>query len=212
MTALTLACGPYFDEGGAVGSLVIFLLIKPLAYFAFIQAFRYRVNRPIPMRFSQAVRLTATRVGLSLAFVSVWIGIIAMAGQGPGTSEGFLLIASWVFLYFERLISWWIVGSTGAGLVGRRLVGWVISGTLIGGAFDIAMVWGLANGVGIQAVFVTAIFAFILILHVVGRRDALRLRFANWRYCMNCRYDLTGNLSGRCPECGSVIAESTVPA
>lgn len=25
------------------------------------------------------------------------------------------------------------------------------------------------------------------------------------RYCENCEYDLTGNVSGRCPECGSPI-------
>jgi hypothetical protein len=24
--------------------------------------------------------------------------------------------------------------------------------------------------------------------------------------CLKCRYDLTGNLSGRCPECGTVVA------
>jgi len=27
--------------------------------------------------------------------------------------------------------------------------------------------------------------------------------------CSSCRYDLTGNLSGRCPECGTLIARET---
>lgn len=25
------------------------------------------------------------------------------------------------------------------------------------------------------------------------------------RFCLNCEYDLTGNVSGRCPECGTKI-------
>ena len=40
-----LACGPYFGPDGLVVSGIIFLVLKPLAYFAFIQAFRYRVAR-----------------------------------------------------------------------------------------------------------------------------------------------------------------------
>ena len=56
-----LACGPYFDSGGMIASLVIFLLIKPYAYFAFIRAYRYRVSRAIPMTNKQAVKLAALR-------------------------------------------------------------------------------------------------------------------------------------------------------
>jgi len=38
------------------------------------------------------------------------------------------------------------------------------------------------------------------VLDRVGRRASLRARFADARFCMYCRYDLTGNLSGRCLE------------
>jgi hypothetical protein len=38
----------------------------------------------------------------------------------------------------------------------------------------------------------------------------LRSRFRSPRYpknhCQSCGYDLTGNVSGRCPECGTVIS------
>ena len=51
MPSLTLACGPYISETEFWVSLSIFLFFKPLAYYAFIQAFRYRVSAAIPMTF-----------------------------------------------------------------------------------------------------------------------------------------------------------------
>ena len=33
-------------------------------------------------------------------------------------------------------------------------------------------------------------------------RRAARVRLIDGRYCGRCRYDLTGNTSGVCPECG----------
>src|SRR5262245_26198502 len=118
---LTLACGPYFDETGAAISLLLFLVVKPLAYFAFIQAFRYRVSRPIPMRFSQAVTLTLWRAGLGFGIVGAWALLIYLA-QPNGRAAEALLPLSWLYLYAERLFSWWLVGSRGAGLRGRRLI------------------------------------------------------------------------------------------
>ncbi|MGD8454236.1 MAG: hypothetical protein PVJ57_20675 [Phycisphaerae bacterium] len=31
------------------------------------------------------------------------------------------------------------------------------------------------------------------------------------RYCVQCRYDLTGNVSGRCPECGLDLTDDEDP-
>src|SRR6185503_39271 len=134
MASFMLGCGPYFNEEGLVGSIILFLLIKPLAYFAFIQAFRYRVNRPIPMRFSQAAKLTAFRAALGIGIVGLGAGVLLALEKQE------LLMASWAFLYVERVFSWWLVGWRGAGLRGRRLVGWIISGSLINAAFDVAVV------------------------------------------------------------------------
>ena len=199
MSALMLACGPYFDETGFVTSIVLFLAIKPLAYFAFIQAFRYRVNRPIPMRMRQAVALAGARAGLGIVLTGIGAAALTVL-----KNEEWLMI-SWIYLYAERLFSWWIVGWRGAHLGGRRLVGWIISGTAINAAFDVAMVWGLIEGIKPQIVIVLGIALFIAALHIVGRRDSLKMRFASNHFCGACNYDLTGNLSGRCPECGAAI-------
>lgn len=38
---------------------------------------------------------------------------------------------------------------------------------------------------------------------VAERIFSKRRRFVTGRYCVKCDYDLTGNISGRCPECGT---------
>lgn len=202
---MTLACGPYFDEAGMAMSLVIFLAVKPLAYFAFIQAFRYRVNRPVPMRFRHAAKLALARAVLGI----VLVGPVALLVASSGVGE--LVWMSWVYLYAERVFSWWLIGAHGAKLRGRRLLGWIVSGTMINAAFDVAVIGGLFAGVGLQLAVVAGISVFIAALHIVGRRQSLLARFGDWSSCKACGYNLTGNLSGRCPECGVVIgAAATV--
>ena len=71
MPTLTLACGIYIDEVGFWLSIGIFLLIKPLVYYAFIQAFRYRVSAAIPLSFGRAFKLTLMRTGLGVAIFLV---------------------------------------------------------------------------------------------------------------------------------------------
>ncbi len=199
MKGLTIACGPFVDDRGLVLAAVLFLLFKPLAYFGFIQAFRYRVSRPIPMRLSQAVRLTLARAGLGVVIFGIGAAAVAAA---PGDR---VLLWSWVYLYAARAAAWFIVGWWGAGLRGRRLAGWVTSGTLINAAFDVAVVFGIFDGPVWPVLILAGLAVFIGSLDVVGRRSSLRARFAATA-CARCRYDLTGNLSGRCPECGTPVA------
>jgi hypothetical protein len=203
MNMLTLACGPYFDETGFWASVLLLVLVKPLAYFAFIQAFRYRVSRPFPMKFSQAAKLAALRAGLGLVMTA--IGAVVFIGLARLARNESFLAASWVYLYFERLVAWWFVGWWGAGLRGRRLIGWIASGTLINAAFDAAMALGLFMGPAPMIGITVAIGLFIAMLHAVGRRASLKLRFTRRPVCLSCGYDLTGNLSGRCPECGRAV-------
>lgn len=209
MNSLTLACGPYFDETGLWVSLLLLLVVKPLAYFAFIQAFRYRVSRPYPMLFSQAAKLAAMRAGLGLVLTA--IGGVIFVGLTRASEIPALMAISWLYLYGERVFSWWLVGSWGAGLRGRRLAGWIVSGTLMNAAFDAAIVLGLIHG-ALPMLAITAVIAMcIWMLHVVGRRASLKLRFTRKPVCLCCGYDLTGNLSGRCPECGREVDGPVAP-
>ena len=192
-----LACGPYFAEGAVAATLAIFLVVKPLAYYAFIQAYRFRVNRHVPMSVRRAIGLAALRAGLGLVLVGGGAALLLYSGLSQAA------IVSWSYLYLSRLAAWWIVGKVAA-LGGYRLVGWVGFGTLINAAFDGAVVAGLVTGPLGAAIVVAVIFAFILILHRVGRRASLQARFGE-PMCRVCLYNLTGNLSGICPECGTPI-------
>ncbi len=198
---LTLGCGPYLalDEPQAWMALVTFLVLKPVAYFGFIGAFRYRVNRPIPMTFGQTAKLTLARAGLGVLLLAVGAGVVMAAGSAM------LLAWSWLYLYVGRIAAWFVVGKWGAVLRGRRLFGWVVSGTLINAAFDFAALAGLLEGWMWPAAMLIGLTVFIVILDRVGRRDSLKARFPDGPFCQSCRYDLTGNLSGRCPECSTLL-------
>ena len=77
-----LACGPYFQPSGLVSSLLIFLVVKPQAYYAFILGFRYRVSRPIPMTRRQAAKLAAVRAIPGVLLIGG--GAAALANVAPG--------------------------------------------------------------------------------------------------------------------------------
>lgn len=95
---VTLACSPYIgvDGAGFWVSLVVFLLLKPLAYYGFIQAFRFRVSRPIPMTFRQAFRLTIARAGLGILFFAVGAAVVVISRSTT------VLAWSWLYLYLGR--------------------------------------------------------------------------------------------------------------
>lgn len=205
VSASLLACGPYlrFADKGLEVVAVMFLIIKPLAYYAYIRAFRYRVSRNIPMPIMQAAKLTLYRTLLGVVLVGGGTALFLSMGS---TGLMPVLAGSWLYLYGSRFLAWWLVGSLSAGIRGRRLFGWVLGGTLINAGFDFAVVIGLLEGP--SAFFVVgAIAVFILILHLTGRRASLKARFEGGPYCRQCQYNLTGNLSGICPECGTPIVQ-----
>ena len=202
MDAALLACGPWFNTADAVASAVMFLLVQPLTYFAFIRAFRYRVSRAIPMTVRQAIRLTLWRAGLGILLVGGGVLVLMAMKTKAGAQAG------WVWLYVARLAAWWMVGSWGAQLRGRRLVGWIISGTALNVTFDVAAVGGLVAGWTFPVAVLAGIAVFVSILDKVGQRAKLKARFSTDPLCSQCQYNLTGNLSGICPECGTPIMAS----
>jgi hypothetical protein len=194
-----LACGPYFDESGMMASLVLLLLVKPLSYYAYVRAFRHRVSKAIPMTVGQAIGIAAARAGLGV----VLVGGGAWAIANWNLSQG--LLGGWVYLYLSRIFAWWIVGRM-AGLRRWRMIGWIVGGEAINIVFDLAVVFGLAAGVLPAVGAVAMLAAFIGVLEWRGRRPELLARFSPDPRCPVCQYNLTGNLSGICPECGTPVA------
>lgn len=203
----TLACGPFFSTTGFVVSLFILLVVKPATYFAFIQAFRFRVSRDAPMSFRRAIGLAAARTLIGAAL----IGGVAAAGAllaGSSVQSESRAVMLWGFLAVERLALWLGLGLY-AGLRTRRLIGWTISGVCIDLAYDIAVGVSLADQWLLHAALLAAVTVFIGLLHIIGRRQSLRARFATNPRCWKCGYDLTGNVSGVCPECGMEVPAPT---
>lgn len=203
LSGIFLACGPYFhfDPTGILVSLAILLVFKPASYFAFIEAFRYRVSRPVPMTFRQAFNLAAIRTGLGILLIGGGALLFSALPQE-------FWLYSWIYLYGHRALVWAWLGWRGAALRGRRWAGWTISGTLLDTAFDALLLFGLFTGPIFPVVILLAIFAAIWMLREVGQRQTLKSRFTSDPLCAKCEYNLTGNLSGICPECGTPVAVS----
>lgn len=197
-----LACGPYFAPGGLLASLLVLGVAKPVCYFAFIRAFRYRVNRDIPMAAGQAARLALLRFLLGIPLIIVGYMLTATVL----THSGSFALVSIAWLSSSRMLVWYLLGSFWVALTGRRLLAWTCFGTLMNLMIDGAFALGLAQGpVGLAVILGPAVL--ISILDVRGSRRELRERFDGAPRCAVCQYNLTGNLSGICPECGTAIED-----
>ena len=205
LNMLTLACGPYFSTTGLFVSLFVLLLVKPATYFAFIQAFRYRVTRDLPMSMRQALGLAAARTFIGAALLGGAALAAGLIAKSPLAASPITAPLLWALLAAERLALWLCLGLY-AGLRTRRLVGWTLSGVCLDLAYDIAIGVTLADQWLIHAAILAAMFVFVALLHRIGRRESLRARFDAGPRCPRCCYDLTGNVSGRCPECGTDVA------
>ena len=60
-------------------------------------------------------------------------------------------------------------------------------------------------GIGIAVVGLPPVVAFVLLGGVLCRLLPDKIKEG---HCRNCEYDLTGNLSGTCPECGEAIEQA----
>lgn len=94
------------------------------------------------------------------------------------------------------------------GLLAGIVVGLIVTGFLDGLSpsppaypYDMILVWtSISVIVGIP----------VMIAYLVSRALYVRVRWETvdnslGRYCYNCTYDLTGNVSGVCPECGVAV-------
>src|SRR5438093_5234521 len=189
-----LACGPFFSTAGLLVSLFILLVVKPATYFAFIQAFRYRVSRDVPMSFKRAVWLTATRTLVGAALLGGVAIVASFLFRSSVVHPGFREATMWATLVAERLGLWLCLGLYG-GLRGRRLAGWTLSGVCIDLAYDVAGGVALADQWLIHAGSLLSGVLFIALLYRIRPRALPPASFAYSPRCAPCSYDPTVTLS-----------------
>lgn len=200
---LNFLSGPHSEAIRIFICVVSLFVIKPIVYFIFIQTFRYRVSRAAPMSLRRAAGLAVVRYFMGMA-TFVFIGPVLQTLQ-IGDSVEDLLRSAWVVGIVGRVGLWSIIGREIADLRGRWFMGCVIFGVMIDIVYDLAALWTMYDFVWGNAILVLGLMAFLIPLHTTGRSDALRNRFASGPHCGKCQYNLTGNISGQCPECGEPI-------
>jgi hypothetical protein len=129
--------------------------------------------------------------GCSIAMGSLWPWIMRQAGSH--TAEvGIATMALWGLLFIV------------AGVLGGYNGSWFL--TLIGavGVFASAVITfvavsGKAGPIGCAPFAVSLAAA----AHPIAQRISQRRAVCGGR-CKNCGYDLTGNVTGQCPECGTI--------
>lgn len=132
------------------------------------------------------------RVRIAIALAAAW-ALLALAGSGIGAWSQ------------ARILEW---GETAGGSVFRSGPAFIgLNGPFLGDAFVdrfLNLLWRAAP----TAAPLLAAFAVALLLgELLGRRA---LRFRNG--CSGCGYDLAGNVTGICPECGRAIADESAGA
>ena len=76
---------------------------------------------------------------------------------------------------------------------------WIVIGVVVAGL----LVYGAARGEGAAARLVVVVAGVVLPWYWRDRAEELRQDREAMGLCAGCGYDLTGNVSGVCPECGS---------
>lgn len=198
----SLACGPYFNGIGIVGSLLLLLVGKPLVYWLFILCFRYRVSTPEPMSMATAKMIAGTRAAIGLlAAVGTYLLLIVLFEQLGPVSAG--MFVWWLVVLVERAIVWYVLGARSAKLTGRRLLGWTLSGVGIDLAFDLTVYAASFSNPAAIVLLGLALAMFLSPLYRIGRRPSLKARFLAKVMCRKCGYDLSGIGDRPCPECGT---------
>ncbi len=81
-----------------------------------------------------------------------------------------------------------------------------------GAAFDVRRIWGGRVWMVRVSLAIPTIVLAALVLAVFGLPRLRRRLRAKRSQCLRCGYDLTGNVSGVCPECGAAVAAAPTSA
>ncbi len=194
-----------FDFTSIYIVLFILLVVNPIAYYFLVNAYRYRVNRAMPITRSQTVKLAAARIGMGMVFVGggTWVSLVV------GDPFGVLLC----YIVVARITIWWVVGKHMLILSSKRLFGWIVAGMIIDTAFDVMINREFLiksdnyyHGVLLTLPVVVPVAIFVYFINRRGKRPELVEQFDPSQFCQTCKYNLTGNLTGICPECGTPIS------
>lgn len=181
--------------------MLLLLVAKPITYLLFVLCFRYRVSTPRALSLGQIAAVVGLRT--TAGFVLLITGAYALwsfrnGGLVHHTS------AEWVLLSVERAVIWSLLGFFVVSLRGRRLIGWIASAVGIDLAFDFAAAAAFEDSWTESLMTLVGLLALLIPLYTMGRRPSLRCRFLARHMCGTCGYDLRGNMTGVCPECGTI--------
>jgi hypothetical protein len=194
-------CVPYFPDGAQIGrSLLLLLVAKPLTYVFFALCFRYRVSLPRPLSYVRVAGIVA--LATAVGFLLIAIEGVTRWSMHDGSVDRRTAL-HWAILVAIRVATWSGLGAFLAGLRGRRLLGWIASAVGIDLAFDMAVSAAFDGSWVESGVAAVLFFCFLYPLYRIGRRPSLKARFLAPHLCRECAYDLSGNVSGVCPECGT---------
>ncbi|MBN2562782.1 MAG: hypothetical protein JXQ75_17805 [Phycisphaerae bacterium] len=135
------------------------------------------------------------------AFINV------LKSRDPVRNVRSIALPLWMPLALAAIVTYWLWC-----IQDRRIGKWV--GTVIGLAFLVLCAL-VSWGVPILPVSGTVLLIFVfygILLSLSFGIPASMLWWYEWRripagHCRECGYDLTGNTSGICPECGTPIAD-----
>lgn len=176
------------------------LILKPMLFFVVFRGIgRFEFGRPI-LTVRECAGLAAFRAVCELPVLLVVV--IAVANRTGSGSLAYGMVV-WLVVLCLRATAWFIVGAVINGLDRRSLWMLVACGVGVDIAVDIALVLGVIAGVWLYVLLFVVVLA-IFSASLLPRSTSAEGNDGGPRRCGSCGYDLRGNRSGRCPECGQL--------
>ena len=145
---------------------------------------------------------------LAMYFFAYWGSVALIRFDGPDW------IRPVACLLFAGSVGWFVWRKLSDGDLSNILLGAVLFGSIgfVGGFFGPMLLTPQANLGPLLGIFITGPLG--LVLGAIGGLIYSRAREKNKPKpgsCLTCSYDLTGNTSGTCPECGAPTSAPVTP-
>lgn len=201
----TLAHGVFFVDTAWQVTIALVMIAKVTLHWLLIWAYRYQVSSDRPASSRRIIAMTGVRAAMGPIVVLVmWLGVSLKRA-----------LLFYLAPYLVRVVAWVFVGWL-MPLRGKRVGGFLLAGMWIDVVLDVAIVaTGMADdygGTGLAGLAALGLLIgglplglLLVPLCLSSKSPALLARFQSDRVCRKCGYDLTGNATGVCPECGTAI-------